>query len=271
MSLAALGMNVGEALLPLAFVAAAAAFGWRGSWVCAAALLLVLATPAIAALLAVERHAEAPPAAPPQARRTPDRTRAQVLRDPLFYLVMLAMIPPALIGNTVFFHQVHLGELRGWPAGLFAAAFPLLAGVTVLFSLISGAFVDRWCARALLPYYLLPMGGGLLLLGMASAPWSAFAFMALYGMANGCSLTLFGTLWPELYGVAHLGAIRAAIVATLVVMSAIGPGAAGLLIDRGVAFPSLLLGLGGYCLGVSALMLAVAPRLRAPHAVHPSD
>ncbi|MBX3604044.1 MAG: MFS transporter [Piscinibacter sp.] len=262
LSLATLGMNVGEALLPLAFVAAGAALGWRGAWGVAAALVLLAAMPVVVALFARERH-EPPAAAGAGTPATRSWTRAQVLRDPLFYVVMLAMVPPALIGNTVFFHQVHLAELRGWPATLFPAAFPLLAGFTVLCSLLAGAFVDRRSARALLPWYLLPMGLALLLLAHMSAPWSVFVFMALYGIANGCSLTLFGTLWPELYGVAHLGAIRSVIVATLVLMSAVGPGAAGLLIDRGVAFTSMLSALGLYCVAAALLMHAIARRLRA--------
>lgn len=30
-----------------------------------------------------------------------------------------------------------------------------------------------------------------------------FAFMALYGVSNGFSLSVFGSLWPEIYGVKH--------------------------------------------------------------------
>lgn len=260
-SLATLGLNTGEAVLPLLFVALAAAVGWRNAWWLAAGALLLLALPAIASLTAVER---APQAADPVARvgSARDWSRAEVLRDPFFYGVMLAMVPPAFIGNTIFFHQVYLVELRGWSLGVFASSFTLYAVMTLAFTLLSGPLIDRISGRALLPFYLLPLGLGLLLLGSLEAPWVVFAFMALYGVSNGFSLSLYGSLWPEIYGLKHLGAIRAVIVAMLVLASATGPGIAGLLIDAGVSYPGLIVTLGLYCMAISAVMLRVTHRLK---------
>ncbi|HYE00951.1 MAG TPA: MFS transporter [Alphaproteobacteria bacterium] len=259
-SLATLGFNAGEAALPPLAVALIAAIGWRGAWGLAAASLLLLALPALALLLGEERR---PAAAEPERRAAAGRdwTRGEMLRDPCFYLAKLAMIPPAFIGNTVFFHQVYLVELRGWSLEAFASAFVLFAGLTIVFVLLSGPWVDRRSARALLPVYLLPLGLACLLLGTVEAPWAAFAFMALYGVTNGMSLTLFGALWPETYGVRHLGAIRAVIVAILVFASALGPGLTGLLIDAGVSYPALIAALGAYCLAISLAMRPVVRRL----------
>lgn len=261
MSLATLGMNVGQAGLPPLFVLLSTAWGWRATWIAAALLLVLVAWPVTAALAARERLPE-PPAT---AQNAPARewTRGQVLRDPLFPLVMLAMLPPALIGNTVFFHQVHLAELRGWPLHTLAAAFPLMAGLTVLFSQLGGRWVDRHSARSLLPVYLLPMGLGCLALAGLAPAWAWLVFMALFGMSDGLSLVLFGTLWPELYGTRHLGAIRSVIVGVMVCVSALGPGLSGLWIDGGWPYPLLLGLLGGYCCTVSLLMKVVVPRLRA--------
>lgn len=258
-SLATLGLNCGEALLPLLFVALAAAFGWRQAWWLAAAALLLLALPLLASLWAKER---APQSSDPPPRHAPvaDWTRAQVLRDPFFYLVMLAMMPPAFIGNTIFFHQVYLVELRQWSLGLFASSFTLYALMTIVFTLVSGQLIDRSSCLRFLPFYLLPLGCGLLLLGSVPASWAVFAFMALYGISNGFSLSLFGSLWPEIYGLKHLGAIRAVILSMLVFASATGPGLAGLLIDAGVDYLMLVCGLGIYCVLISVLMLRVAAR-----------
>jgi MFS family permease len=116
------------------------------------------------------------------------------------------------------------------------------------------------------------MGLGCVLLGSVHAPWGAFAFMGLFGLSNGFSLSLFGTLWPEIYGLTHLGSIRSIIVATLVFVSAVGPGVSGLLIDRGVSYPALLVVLGSYCIAVSALMLKVSRRVQAHERRHnPAD
>lgn len=261
-SLATLGLNTGEAVLPLAFVALAASLGWRNTWWLAAGALVLVALPLIAKLVSVERTAQA---SDPVARVSTARdwSRSEVLRDPLFYAVMLAMVPPAFIGNTIFFHQVYLVELRGWSLTAFASSFTLYALMTIAFTLISGQLMDRVGGLRLLPFYLLPLGLALLLLGSVQAAWSMFAFMALYGVSNGFSLSLYGSLWPELYGLRNLGAIRAVILSMLVFASAAGPGLGGLLIDAGVSYPALIVGLGVYCVVISMVMLRVTRRLRA--------
>jgi MFS family permease len=87
--------------------------------------------------------------------------------------------------------------------------------------------------------------------------------MALYGISNGLSLSLFGTTLPEIYGVRHLAGIRSVVVAIVVVASATGPGVSGALIDAGVAYQAQLIGLSAHCLAVSLLMAVYAPRIRA--------
>ena len=99
--------------------------------------------------------------------------------------------------------------------------------------------------------------------GTVEAQWVIFAFMALFGMSNGFSFTLFGALWPEIYGVRHLGAVRAVIVAIMVFSSAMGPGLCGLLIDWGVSFPAQIVAMGVYCGAISAVMMQVSRRLKA--------
>lgn len=87
-------------------------------------------------------------------------------RDSL-YLLLAAVAAPALIGNTVFFHQAHLTELRGWAPAVFATAFSVYAVTTVVFNVLGGFLVDRVTALRLVPVYLLPLGAGLVVLALA--------------------------------------------------------------------------------------------------------
>ncbi|WP_279359960.1 MFS transporter [Methylobacterium indicum] len=258
-SLAATGLNAGQACLPLALVAAGAVVGWRGAWFAIAGFLVLVALPLARHLVRRERV----PAATGGAGPSEGATRAQALADPYLYGLLAAMLPPSFISNTIFFHQAHLAESRGWTPEVLAAAFPPYAVATVLCLLLAGRLVDRFSALALLPVYLVPFGLACLVLGGVSAPWSAFAFMLLYGVTDGISLTLFGALWPEVYGTRHLGAIRGAIVAIMVLGTALGPFLAGGLIDAGVPFSGLVTGMGLYCLVVSAAFCLVRRRLAA--------
>lgn len=94
-SVATLGHNTGEAVLPLIFVAVASYVGWRNAWFVAAGFLLVVALPVISGLIWQERE---PRSSDPVTRKAPvrDWTRKEVVRDPVFYLLLLGVMAPGL-------------------------------------------------------------------------------------------------------------------------------------------------------------------------------
>jgi len=266
-SLVTLGHNAGEAVFPFAFVAVAAALGWRNAWLVAAAVLVIVALPVIAALTARERspQSDAPDATAIAPR---DWTRGEVMRDPLFWVLLTGVLAPPFIGTTIFFHQVYLVELRDWSLPVFASSFAVMSVTTIVFVLIAGALIDRFSATALLPVFLVPLSLACLALGVLDAQWSAFVFMALLGVSYGFSSTLFGAIWPEIYGTRQLGAIRAVIVAMMVFATAVGPGLTGALIDLGVSYPLQIVAMGVYCAGVAVVMTGASRRLLARRRAH---
>jgi MFS family permease len=135
--------------------------------------------------------------------------------------------------------------------------------MTICFALLSGWLIDRFSAVRLLPTFLLPLGLACLLLAGVTAPAAAFGFMALLGMSTGVSSTLFGALWPEVYGSRHLGAIRSVTVAMMVLASAVGPGLTGYLIDIGVPYGAQMVGMAVYCFAAALAMTALSRRLVA--------
>jgi MFS family permease len=259
---AILGHNAGDALFPICFVTIAGGIGWRNGWLVAAGALALVAMPAIAALVAMPRAPRSTDP-PPRIVDARDWTRGEVVRDPVFYLAMLGVMAPGFIVTTIFFHQVYLVELRGWSMEAFAASFILSAVVNTAFTLLSGQLIDRFSGVALLPFVLLPLGVACLVLGGMEAQWAAFAFMAFLGLSNGLSTTLFGAVWPEIYGLRHLGTIRALVVSASVLASAAGPGLTGFLIDEGVSYPAQILAMGAYCFGISLVLAYVSGRVRA--------
>ncbi len=262
-SLTSTGYQLGEALLPSTVLLLVAGFGWRQSWQVAATALVLFALPAIVLLMRVEHQPEK------EAGNSPDRmsarswTRAEAIVDPAFWMLCLGVLAPAFIGTSVFFHQVHIVELKNWTPQLFATSFLVLSITTTVSTLLGGWLIDRLNSKRLLPVFLLPMGVGCLLLGFSSQPSVIFAFMFLLGCSFGFSNAIFGTIWPETYGVVHLGAIRAIAVAAMVFASALGPGLTGGCIDRGIGFEFQLLVMAGYCLVASVGMLVVAKILIA--------
>ncbi|MCZ4288733.1 MFS transporter [Hoeflea alexandrii] len=261
-SLASIGVNFGEALFPISFVGVAALIGWRGSWLVAATVMMLVALPLIYSLLKVERTPQSVVQDPgrPVAR---EWTRGEVVRDPLFWASLSGVLAPPFIGTTIFFHQVYLSELRGWGPSVFAASFAIMSSMTILFALIAGQLVDRFSAIRLLPSFLVPLSLSCFVLASTDAPWGAYAFMALMGISYGFSSTLFGALWPELYGSKHLGGIRSLIVAFMVFATAMGPGLTGALIDAGISYPGQIAAMGVYSVAVIVIMTLVSRRALA--------
>jgi len=256
-SLVALGQQTGEALFPLVYVIIALAVGWRNTWLMGAFFLVVLALPVVFGLMRVERQPRSTdkPAAVTSGRQW---QRGEVLRDGMFWAMSVGVFAPAFIGTSTFFHQAHLVEIRGWTPQFFASSFVVMTILTIIFGLISGQLVDKFSAIKLLPYFLLPLGFACLVLGAVEARYGLYIYMALLGISYGSSITLFGALWPEIYGTKYLGSVRSVIVALMVLSSALGPGVTGYLIDYGIPYPSQIFTMGAYCLVVSLIMLFVS-------------
>lgn len=265
-SIVSLGYPFSEIILPPLAVLVLVHGGWRGTWLLAAGTLLVLAMPVLFFLLSRERVPRSPdgdkPTAADEGEAQPWR-RTDVLREPVFWLMLFGILAPAFMVTGLFFHHQHLLDLKDWPQSAFALGFSVFAGVSVVSSLVAGGLVDRFSARALLPFYLLPMALALALPLIFSGVWAVFAMMVLLGIMAGMAATVMGAIWPELFGVRYLGEIRALSFSAMVASSAASPFLLGLLIDRGIAFTVQLAALGGYALLASGLMGLIQPRLSA--------
>lgn len=267
MSLASLGHPVGEAVFPLAAVALLAALDWRAAWVVLGFGLAVLLVPSAQWLLRGhgDRHARHLETLAAAKTDTAQRqwSRGEVLRDPWFYVVLPSVLAPAFILTGMFFHQVHLADTKGWSLAWLATCFIGFAAATVLASLTTGPLVDRVGARRLLPFFLLPLGGGLLALSLFSHPAIAMIYLGLAGLTTGASLTIVGALWAEIYGMAHLGAIRSLVSALMVFSTALSPALFGWLLDGGVSMEAITGFNLGY-VGVGTVLAAVFVMIRPP-------
>ncbi len=266
-SVAAMGHPAGEAVLPALAVALGAALGWRGAWLLFAGFLAVAMVPLMLWLLRPATAAgpgqpETAPASRKAEDRPADRGVADLMRDPLFYPLIVAMLAPSFIVTGVFFHQVALAESRDWSLSWLATCFVGYAAAQVTAGLLAGPLVDRLGSVRLLPTYMLPLGAGTLVLALSGHPLAALAYMLLAGSTAGVNFTILGAVWAEVYGTRRLGAIRALVQALLVLATAAAPVLFGTLLDRGVGFGALAGGCALYVLAACLILLALQPPLR---------
>lgn len=259
-SLAAMGYPIAESMLPTLVVAVTVMVGWRGSWGASVALVVLVLLPC--ALLLVGR-----PGTRIAARGVPrsagvgialparDWTRAEVLRDPRFYLIQPLLFAGPFISTGIMFHQVHLAESKGWALTWLAACYLGYAAGKVVGTLLGGPLVDRFGAIRMLPTYSPVFGLAVVALVLSDHAIVALVYLTLAGVSTGLAGPITGAYWAERYGVAHLGSIKAMAAAIMVLGSALSPGVFGWLLDRGVTMETLAALSAGYI--VAAVSLAV--------------
>lgn len=259
-----LGYPIGEMVLPILVVMLIGAIGWRATWGVTAAFIGLVILPVLMLLLAQDRvpsgQTEAVGSTGLAGRHW---RRGEVLRHWLFPALIPLMLTPGFIGTVVFFHQVHIAEIKGWSLVQMAPAYPVFATVTVVTSLIAGWAADRFGADRFLPVVLLPMGLSMFLIGPAETPAHWMLTLAVLALTQGVVGTLWGALLPMVYGTNHLGAVRSMVIALMVFSTAIGPGITGALIDWGVPFPDQGFAMGIWCLLLAGAMGLVLRRLTA--------
>lgn len=263
-AIASLGFSLGEGLLPISFVLLTGVIGWRFGWVTAAAMLALLVVPLLMYLLREERSPQSMSDAQHSTGLAGRHwSRGDAMRHWLFWALLPGFLAPSFISTSLFFHQVHLTEIKGWHIASYVATYPIYSAFSVLANFAAGMIADRFGAARLLPVYLLPTGVAMLVIGLATNFWWGPVALVMIGITQGASQAMIGSIWPEYFGTRNLGSIRAFAVAAMVFSTAIGPGITGFLIDRGVGFEIQCLWMGGYVAIISLIFIGVS---RAAHA-----
>ncbi len=261
-SISNLGHPAAEVVLPILAVLMIGTVGWQSTWVIAAVVLVLVILPVLLLLLRQGRTAQSRLDAPD----TPGLGgrhwgRSEVLRHWLFPALLPIMLTPGFIGTVVFFHQVHIAEVKGWTLVQMAPGYSFYASATVASALIAGWAADRFGPERLLAILLIPTGIGMLLIASAQAVPMWFAALGLAGVTQGISASLWGALLPSVYGTRNLGSVRSLATTVMVVSTAIGPGLTGVLIDFGIDFPRQCLALALWCFVLIGLGYAINRRL----------
>jgi MFS family permease len=253
LSLSSMGFAVGQALLPVVFVGLLLSTDWRNLWLLAAVCVGVM-IPVMQVLLRQERTPQSM-AGDTQSLGMGGQhwTRAQMLRHPLFYILIPLVLGPSTWGTALFFQQVHLTEVKGWSLVSYVALMPAFTLSSIAFTFITGWAIDRFGVKWVVPFQMVPFGISFLVLAYADTIFMAGVGLLIFGVGQGMQGTATSALWAVFYGTRNLGAIKAAAAALMVFGSAIGPGVTGALIDYGVDFPDQMIPIAFFYFG-GALM-----------------
>ena len=119
-------------------------------------------------------------------------------------------------------------------------------------------------AVRLVPFMLVPLAAGMVVVSVFDHPLAAWIYLILAGVNVGIAHTAVSAMWAEIYGVANLGAIRSMSTSLSVFASALGPVTVGGLMDLGVSIERTCLLFAAYTItGTVLMIMALARRPRA--------
>ena len=227
------GYALGEALLPVLFTVLMLSYHWQHLWIFASTFCF-LTVPLIWVLLKNERT--------PQSLAKEviafgmlgkSWSRKEVIRHPLFWFMLPALIGPSACTTSFFFQQVYFAEIKGWTHLQLVALFPIYTLVAIIFNLVSGWALDKFGLDRIIPFYQIPLVFAFILFYFVSTQLGLALGLCFLAISAGANSTLPTAFWAEYYGTKFLGTIKALGTAIMVLGSAIGPGVTGYLIDWG--------------------------------------
>lgn len=254
-AIAMMGLPAGEAIFPALGALGLAHLGWRGSWLAAALLCFLVVLPLAPILL--RRHGR------DVATVSGSFGTIRFLLQKEMLLALPGLMAPGFNATAIAFHQVLIAETKGWSPAFFAGSFAVFGVSSIIAGLIAGWLVDRFSARLLARYYMLPMAVGCFALAAFDAPEVLFVYMVALGITAGAYGTVTISILAENYGLERLGAIRATAAAVLVVSTALSPLLFGVLVDSGVSVDILIATLGVISVAAT-IMLRLSALTKAP-------
>ncbi len=251
------GLSTAEFILPVFVTYLILLYSWRLVWQ-GIALLIIILLPIIIykCVKNIKLDSREEDITRNEKDQIKDWTRSEVIRDYKFYIISLNMLAGPWIITGIFIYQSFISEAKLWNSYAIPKAFMLYSITSIISLILSGFLVDKFTSRKLLPIINIPLLFSLLTLILFKHELSAFIFLGLIGISNGLANVLGSSTWAEIYGVKHIGSIKALTTALMVFSTAFGTALFGLFIDQGFTIESIALISSTYIV-VSLILLLI--------------
>lgn len=236
LSLVSLGAVAGQGLFPPIVHLLIAQTDWRTAWLLLAAviwgllllpaLVLVRPTPESMGLRPdgdAPRHRSSLGEQAGAPRSESAWTLAEAVRTRTFWLLAFATSAQSLISTALTFHQMSFMVSLGLEPATASTVFTVIAAASLAGTLLVGVLSDRFAGRHLLAASQVLLASAMVWSFAIAAPWHAFVYGSLLGLAGGFNFTLQSVMWPNYFGRRNLGSIRSAAASATIAAAAIGP------------------------------------------------
>ena len=255
LGLAGIGIMLGETVLPALMAALLVWLGWRELWWLFVAFLALLWVP----LLLFAPWPSAPGRRPRKGER---RDGPRPFREARFWrlLPLLMVLPITMTG--LFIYQAQLTADLGSTLGVYALALAGMGIAKLPGALFGGRWVDTLGPIRLARLFLLPYALSLILAITAGGDLGVWALMVGGGLAIGAQEPIATSILVRIWGVEHLGTVRATLSAAMVFSTGLAPAGLGIALDLGTGFTAILAGMLAFLVLAWWLAQGVLGRLK---------
>jgi predicted MFS family arabinose efflux permease len=259
------GLSTAEFIMPILIVYLLSIYAWQNIWVTISISILIF-LPVISYLLVKNLNFES--REPLNENKEEEKNikewkRIEVIKDYRFYIICMNMLAMPWIATGVFVYQSFIIESKGWGEFVIAQSFMVYSILSVATLLITGFLIDKFTARKLLIYMNIPLLIATIIIMFFDQSYSAFIFLGLIGISNGLANVLGSATWAEVYGVKHIGSIKALTTALMVFSTAFGTALFGFLIDIDFSIEQIAL------VSATFISLSIFLLLMTKHKINP--
>jgi predicted MFS family arabinose efflux permease len=262
LSISWFGLSSAEFILPVLMVYLLTILDWQNLWLIFSITILIV-LPVTSYLLIKNLNLDSRESEDENIKEVEIKQwkRVEVIKDYRFYIISLNMLamPSIFTGFAVF--QSFVQNSKGWGSYVIAQSFMSYSIFSVLTLFVSGYLIDKFTSRKLLIYMNIPLLFSAIVLFFFDTTIVAFVFLGLVGISNGFANILGSSTWAEIYGVKHLGSIKALTTALMVFATAFGTALFGLLIDIGFSIEEIIAVSGTYIFISLILLFLIRKKL----------
>ena len=235
------GLSSAEFILPVLIVYLLTIYQWQSIWI-SISIVVIIFLPIASFFLVREIKFESRETTEDEnsfSIKIKDWKRTEVIKDYRFYIICANMLAMPWIATGTFVYQSFILESKNWGPFILAQSFMVYSIMTVATLFVAGFLIDKFTSRKLLIFINIPLLFSVFVIIFFDNPISAFFFLGLIGITNGFANVLGSSTWAEIYGVKHIGSIKALTTALMVFATAFGTALFGFLIDRGFSIEQI--------------------------------
>jgi MFS family permease len=150
-------------------------------------------------------------------------TLKQALKTKAFWFMLFSAAVPAMINTGFTFHMVSIMSQKMYGIAFAALVLSVTAIAQFPFTFIAGWLLDRLPVHLIRAFNFLVLLGAMILLLWAQTPTALILYAIVHGIFVAFDSVSNGVLWPNYFGLKHLGSIRSIAMMAMVIGSSLGP------------------------------------------------